>query len=226
MKSEKEESFCSFFVIAMRVHFFNLKDFCRTVFRYYRNIQFAKVDFRLLLSYFWISPYRLSRMWASTSGFRASEIYGESPLTTMALIAKEAKITADDVVYELGSGRGRTCFWLSFFIHCKVCGVECNPAFVKKASDLKEKFHVANVKFIQDDLTKIDLNGATVVYLYVITLSDEDIKKLTKNLSKLQKGARIVTISFPLEGTSFKLIKEFDVEFAWGKTSAYQHVLV
>jgi len=220
---EKEEGFWSFFWIAVKVRFFNLADFSKTAFYYYRNFKFAKVDFELLVSYFFLSPYRLSRAWAKKSGFEASEIYGETPLITLALIAKEAQISESDIVYELGSGRGRSCFWLKYFIGCTVYGIECNPVFVQKANSIKERFQIKELYFLQEDLTKADLSNATVVYLYVITLSDEDIKGLTKHLKKLKKGARIITISFPLVGCEFHVEKEFDVAFAWGVASAYLH---
>lgn len=223
---EKEEGFWSFFWIAVKVRFFNLADFCKTVFYYYRNFKFAKADLTLLTSYFFSSPYRLSRAWAKSSGFEAAEIYGETPLRTLANIAKEAQISCSDTVYELGSGRGRSCFWLKYFIGCTVYGIECNPVFVQKANSIKARFQLKELYFLQEDLIEVDLRGATVVYLYVITLSDEDIRRLTKHLTRLKKGSRIVTISFPLVGSSFHVEKEFDVAFAWGVTSAYLHKVV
>lgn len=226
----KEDGFWSFFCLSVALRWYTFKDYLRTVFRYYRNLQFAKIDVTLLFSYFWTSPYYLSRKWAETSGYKASAIYGETPLMTMEKIAKEASITKQDVVYELGSGRGRCVFWLQAFIGCRVVGVECNPIFIENANAIKERFHLENTSFILEDVLKVDFKDVTVIYLYLITLSDSDIIALAKRLAALPNGTRIITISFSLteydESSAFQLVKEFEVEFPWGKTDAYLNCLV
>src|SRR5438046_2879338 len=104
----KDDGFFHFLKIAACVRIFNVKDFLSTVWSYYRNINFAKLDLSLLCSYFWKSPYSINRK-------LGLELYGETPLATMEKIANVAHITAQDVVYELGCGRGRCAFWLSYF---------------------------------------------------------------------------------------------------------------
>ena len=109
MKSE--DNFFELFWANITSRIFNLKDAIRNCFLYWRDLQFAKIDLYLTMSYFFKSPYRISREFTNDE-----EPYGETPLHTMEVIAKAANLTKEDVVYELGFGRGRSCFWLSLFL--------------------------------------------------------------------------------------------------------------
>ena len=214
----KDDGFLHFLKIFVEVRIFNIKDFFRTVWNYYRDIDFAKLDLSLLLRYFWESPYSINRI-------LHLDLYGETPLVTMEKIAVEAQITSRDTVYELGCGRGRCAFWLSHFRGCKTVGIEYNPIFVEKANRLKGRFHDEKTSFILGDMRKVDLRDATCIYLYGTLLSDEDIHTLIEKFSALKKGTRIITISYALNeyatSTRFLVRKEFEVEFSWGKTSAF-----
>jgi len=200
--------------LAIGARLYNGWDFLRTFFKYWRNFSFAKIDAALLSSYFWESPYRIARR-------ESDEPYGETPLVTMEKIAERAKINKEDVVYELGAGRGRTCFWLACFRGCKVVGIEYNEVFVEKAKRVK----YPRVAFINQDYLLVDMTPATVIYLYGTLLEEKEIFELCKRWRGLKKGTRIVTISYPLQEyvaePLFRLIEEFEVEFQWGRTSAY-----
>ena len=228
----KDENFFHSLQISISVRLYNLKDFVRTVWKYYRDFEFAKIDLSLLWSYFWKSPYRMNRE-------LHLEPYGETPLCTMEKIAKIAAITADDTVFELGCGRGRCAFWLAYFIKCKTVAIEYNPLFVARANQLKLHFQRAGDKTMErlsfrlTDMKEADFHEATVLYLYGTLLSEQDIRILAKKIGQLKSGVRIVTISYALDEYLEKsaqghiqVIKEFEVEFCWGKTSAYLQVVV
>ena len=81
----------------------------------------------------------------------------------METIARTCGLTAQDVVLEMGCGRGRTCFWLNEFIGCRVIGIDYVPAFIEKAQKVKERFHVKTVEFRLEDLFQADLKGVSVI---------------------------------------------------------------
>ncbi len=76
----------------------------------------------------------------------------------MDVIARECGIQKEDVVFELGCGRGRTCFWLNTFIGCKVVGIgfgnNTKVAIVfqrdEKFEDMLKRWH--NKEFIVKDV--------------------------------------------------------------------------
>lgn len=208
--------------IFWHARWFTLKDFTKTIFYFWRNPKFALVDWALLSSYFFQSPYRIARKFSSDG-----TPYGETPLVVMQQIAEIAGITVEDHVYELGSGRGRACFWLALYLGCKTVGIEYVPHFVAKANAIATLFGVKNVTFRLEDMCKTDFRDATVIYLFGTCLKDAEIKKLIKAFSELKKGTKIITISYPLteysRDSTLALIKEFDVTFPWGITTAYLH---
>ncbi len=206
------------------IRWFNLKDFLYTAFHYWTNIRFARVDLTLLLSYFLKSPYRIAREFEETRSEEAAP-YGETPLRTLHWIVESAGITSQDRVYELGCGRGRSCFWMAVWLGCPTVGIEYVPQFVYKAERIAQYFQVSNVEFRAEDMLKADLTPATVVYLYGTCLSDTQIRLLIAKFKKLSAGTKIITISYPLEDYTrerlFIIEKVIDVQYAWGHTQAY-----
>lgn len=208
----------------MWVRYFNCKDLIKTVFYYWRKPKFAVIDASLLLSYFFKSPYRIARE------HNDQEPYGETPLVTLDAIIKHCPISNVDTVYELGSGRGRACFWLSVYKGYNTVGVEYIPAFVAKAQKLAAFFGVKNVQFRTGDILKSTFEDATWIYLFGSALPDASIITLCSRLQKLKAGTKIITISYPLTAytTSKKIALKstLELDFSWGKTQVYFHSVV
>ena len=110
---------------------------------------------------------------------------------------KLAAPTAEDIVYDLGSGDGRIVIAAARRFGCKAVGVEIDPALVKKATENARKAGVADkVRFVQEDLFKADLSDATVVALY---LSPTTNLRLRSKLQKeLRPGTRVVSNRFDM----------------------------
>lgn len=209
--------------IRIRTDIWNFIEFLQVVFYYYSNRRFAAPDWYVIRSYLTQNPFRMSKNFLTERGEKNVDTYGETPLTTMDVIADECRIASSDIVFELGSGRGRTCFWLNAVIGCTVYGVEFIPAFVRIAQSAKRKYRIADVKFICEDLMKVDLSTATVVYFYGTTITDEELQRLCAKLLSLSSKVKIITISFPLSAyhKGFRTVKRFPVTFPWGTTDAY-----
>lgn len=207
----------------------NTVEFVKVSCRYYGNLPFLKADMSLRLMYLFHNPYKISKRFLMNRGAKDVHAYGETPLTTLELIAKECGITKNDTVFELGSGRGRTCFWLNSVIGCRVVGIEYVPEFVERAELIKERLGIDGVEFRLQDILKTDFSGATVIYLYGTCLEDDAIIKLCKAFSKLKPGTRIITVSYPLTDYSdlshFEVMKRFTVPFTWGEGDVYLQVV-
>jgi cyclopropane fatty-acyl-phospholipid synthase-like methyltransferase len=109
-----------------------------------------------------------------------------------------ASVTADDVVYDLGSGDGRIPIIAAQKYGARGVGIEIDPTLVERAWRIANEAEVANrVSFIVGDLFEADLSKATVVTLYV---SPNMMKMLAPRLRALQPGTRIVSHQFPMPG--------------------------
>jgi len=110
---------------------------------------------------------------------------------------KLAKVTAGDVVYDLGSGDGRIVIAAAKKYGARGVGIELDPELIKAANKNAQKAGVADrVTFVQADLFKTDFSEATVVTLY---LSNSINRRLASILQRqLKPGARIVSHRFDM----------------------------
>ena len=224
----KTKEFFSLTETKMKVGFFNTIEYAKTIIWYYPKWAFAQVDLYLLSRYLWKNPFKISKEFMAQRGEDDVHVYGETPLTTLDKIATECQLSTMDTVFELGCGRGRTCFWLNAFIGCRVVGVDFIPEFIQIAQEAEVRFDLHNVKFRLEDIVKTDLTGATVIYLYGTCLKDEEIRSLIQNFKKLHRGTKIITVSYSLKDYDpecpFEVIKRFPARFTWGETDVYMHM--
>lgn len=126
-------------------------------------------------------------------------IYVPSPPGVVSEMCELAKITKDDVVYDIGCGDGRVVITaVAKFNAKKGVGIDINPDLIAECKKNAEKEGVSKqMEFLCADALKFNSYGdATVVLLYV----GEDLgAKLGPVLQKsLKPGARIVSHRFKL----------------------------
>lgn len=177
---------------------------------FYEDPQFQALDRALLRG---LNPFRLKEVFP----------YGETPLCSLKQIADRCGLTAEDRVVDLGCGRGRGVFFLAQHYGCQVQGIDKVRDFIDQASQLKERYSVESVSFLCEDLRNYDFSQATFVFFYGTTFSEEFVSELTEKLKALPRGAKIITVSYPLEG--FELKDQFPVSFSWGTGEVYYHLV-
>jgi len=109
-----------------------------------------------------------------------------------------AGVTAQDVVYDLGSGDGRIPIIAAQKYGARGRGIEIDPRLVAQSWGNANDAEVANrVMFKVGDLFEADLSEATVVTAY---LSPSNMKRLVPVFRALKPGTRIVSHQFPMPG--------------------------
>jgi SAM-dependent methyltransferase len=230
MKNPEKVSWIYLLWINLVVKKRNCVEYVKVLLKYYSNPLFRKADTGLLFKYFFKNPFVISKKFLIKRGEEDIYAYGETPLTTMDLIAKECRISSADTVFELGCGRGRTCFWLACILNCRVVGIEYIPQFVEKSNAVKQRCKILNLQFRCEDFLKANLKGATVIYLYGTCLDKDSIKTLIDRFSYLPAGTKIITVSFSLneyaERPIFEVLKRFSAPFTWGNADVYLHLVL
>ncbi len=108
-----------------------------------------------------------------------------------------AEVTADDVVYDLGSGDGRILILAAQKYGARGVGIEIDPDLVARARAIAREAEVHDkVHFIQGDLFEADLSGATVVTLYLSTTTTRRLAPRLRTV--LKPGTRIVSQQFDM----------------------------
>jgi SAM-dependent methyltransferase len=106
-----------------------------------------------------------------------------------------AGVTAEDVVYDLGSGDGRIPIIAAQKFGARGVGIEIDPKLVAESRRRARRAGVADqVQFRQKDLFNADVRDATVVTLYL--WPEINVKLRPKLLRQLDPGDRIVSHDF------------------------------
>jgi SAM-dependent methyltransferase len=109
-----------------------------------------------------------------------------------------ADVSADDVVYDLGSGDGRIVLAAAQRFGARGVGIEIDPELVEKARAKARQLGVDDrVTFRQGDLFETDLSEATVVMLYL--WPDMNNRLRSKLKRELDPGDRVVSHSFDID---------------------------
>lgn len=110
---------------------------------------------------------------------------------------KLARVTSEDVVYDLGSGDGRILILAAQKYGARGVGIEIDSRLVAISKQVAREGQVAHrVVFIEGDLFTADISDATVVMLY---LSPGVNRRLERKLrTELKPGTRIVSHQFPI----------------------------
>jgi SAM-dependent methyltransferase len=106
-----------------------------------------------------------------------------------------ARVTPEDVVYDLGSGDGRIVVIAAQKFGARGVGVELDHQLVERSRQIAREGGVADrVTFIEGDLFKTDISAATVVTLYLSTTVNMRLEPKLKR--ELKPGTRIVSQQF------------------------------
>jgi SAM-dependent methyltransferase len=127
---------------------------------------------------------------------RTPDIFFAPTLYSVAdAMLKLARVGADDVVYDLGSGDGRILMLAAQKYRARGVGIEIDPKLVELSRQIAREGEVADrLTFIEGDLFTADISGATVVTLY---LSPTVNRRLEAKLRReLRPGTRIVSHQF------------------------------
>ncbi len=120
-----------------------------------------------------------------------------------------AKVTKNDVVYDLGCGDGRIVITAAKKFGARGVGVDINPERIAEARENAKRNGVEHlVRFIEGDLFEADIREASVVTLFL--LSSVNLKLRPKLLSDLKPGTRIVSNTFDMG--DWKPDKEFTLD--------------
>jgi precorrin-6B methylase 2 len=123
--------------------------------------------------------------------------YVPTPQAVVDKMLELAKVTKNDVLYDLGSGDGRIVITAAKRYGSRGVGIDLDPARIREARENAQRAGVDNkVRFIAGDLFKADLSEATVVTLYLLNSVNRDLRpQLWK---QLKVGTRVVSHAFDM----------------------------
>jgi ribosomal protein L11 methylase PrmA len=148
--------------------------------------------------YFWTAPLKKEQEEVEVPTRRPDVVFVPTPQPVVEKMLELAKVTKDDVVYDLGCGDGRIVVTAAKKFGCKAYGFDIDPRRIKESNENVQKNGVGDLVLIQQkDIFTLDLSQANVVTLYLLPSLNV---KLIPQLDKLKPGSRIVSHDFDMRG--------------------------
>ncbi len=124
-------------------------------------------------------------------------VYVPTPQEVVDKMLALAKVTKDDVIYDLGSGDGRIPITAAQKFGTRGVGIDINPERIQEANANAQKAGVTDrVKFLNQDLFSSNFSEATVVTLYL--LPELNVKLRPQLFKQLKPGTRVVSHDFDM----------------------------
>ena len=135
--------------------------------------------------------------------------YVPTPQEVVDRMLELAEVTADDVVYDLGSGDGRIPITAATTYGARGVGVDFDPERIAEANANARRAGVTDrVTFILGDAMATDVSDATVVTLYLLSSSNLKLRPILT--SQLEAGARIVSHAFSMGDWQADTVETFN----------------
>jgi len=124
-------------------------------------------------------------------------IYVPTPQEVVDAMLRLANVTEADIVYDLGSGDGRTPITAALTYGARGVGIDIDPQRIREANENLRTAGVGDkVHFLEQNLFDSDISEATVVTLYL--LPSLNLKLIPKLNAELQPGTRVVSHAFDM----------------------------
>ena len=145
---------------------------------------------------------------AAVATRRPDVIYVPTPDEVVEAMLQVAKVTKNDIVYDLGTGDGRIPVTAAKKYGARGVGIDIDPQRIKEANENVQKNGVGDrVRILHADLFEANISEATVVTLYL--LPSLNLKLMPKLMKELKPGTRIVSHAFDMG--DWKPEQELDV---------------
>jgi hypothetical protein len=110
-----------------------------------------------------------------------------------------ADVQLDDVVYDMGSGDGRTILMAMREFHATSVGIELNPFWVFWTRVNVDRFRLSGqVNVVWGNFFNQDLSNADIVTLYLLQGTNDQLKRKFEN--ELKPRTRVVSYDFTFDG--------------------------
>lgn len=198
-------------------------------FLYLKYPKLLVYDIRKVFYSLWKNPYAQLRRLPQSSLLKDGNVYGETPWSALYTISKAFGITSNEVLYDLGCGLGKACFWFSHVVRCQVIGIDNQMEFIHFSSKAHRKLSSVPALFCLQNFQEVSLARASYVYFYGSSYSRRVLRSSMQVFSELPTGRCVISISFPLDSLPggrelFSTEKSCFVRFPWGKTIAYKNI--
>jgi SAM-dependent methyltransferase len=145
-----------------------------------------------------------------------------SPPDVVTTMLQLADVKKDEMLFDLGCGDGRIIIEAAQKFGAKAVGVELNIGrYEECVRRIRESNLDGRVNVIRGNLLNVDLRSADVVTLYLLPISNEEVRPKLER--ELKNGARVVSHNYPISKWKPNEIKE--IKGSWSSHKIYLYIL-
>lgn len=127
-------------------------------------------------------------------GSEAQLQYSGMPYLGARMLVRHLPLSADDVIYELGSGYGRIAFYLAMTTPAFIKGIEVYQRRYEASLETMNRLRLERVEFIHGDATTQDMSDGTVFHLYN-SFDPQSLKEVMDNIRSVAKHKKVTVVS-------------------------------
>jgi len=150
--------------------------------------------------------------------------YGEILFESLQTMLNDAKLTAKDTFYDLGSGVGKACMQVALTTPAKAVGIELSKSRVSTALTAKKLLTEKHTIDLKDRLELVEKNilhakfkPNSVIYICSTCYSEELLNHVIQEAKKIKNGARIFSLK-QLPGC--QPVKTYTLPMTWSSGSS------
>jgi len=145
-----------------------------------------------------------------------------SPPDVVTTMLQLADVKKDEELFDLGCGDGRIIIEAAQKFGAKAVGVELDKGHYEECvRRIRESNLDGRVNVIRGNLLNVDLRSADVVTLYLLPISNEEVRPKLER--ELKNGARVVSHDFPISKWKPNEVKE--IKASWSSHKIYLYIL-
>ena len=146
-----------------------------------------------------VSAQRLPKLVGEKPGASRLAPSVSTPQNVVHRMLEAARLKPGETVFDLGSGDGRVLIDAAQNFGAKAVGIEISKVSVEASTKrIKELKLDDKVRVVEGDLMQVDLSGADVVTLYLLTKSNDMLRPQLEK--QLKPGARVVSHDYAIRG--------------------------
>lgn len=147
--------------------------------------------------------------------------YGETRWTTFLSLIPEMKLKPDSHFIDLGCGAGFLCLLISQGLQVQATGVDMIQGFIDNANQLVKQLELEQIRFQQANFFELEWLPFDCFYTTATCFPDETLDALSEKLIQARSGARILSVTSPIEGHHIRQIKQIRAKYDWGMDWVY-----
>lgn len=147
--------------------------------------------------------------------------YGETRWTTFLSLIPEMKLRPDSHFIDLGCGAGFLCLLISQGLQVTATGVDLIQGFIDNGNQIVSQLSLEQIRFQQANFFELELLPFDCFYATATCFSEETLDDLSEKLISAKSGARILTVTSPVEGHHLRQVKQIRTRYDWGMDWVY-----